>query len=417
MLPLIHFARVHQTQDKGPESPTTMSVLYLTTMENIFLSGVIKSQVFDLVRSLRTRHGVPIHVLSFVPLHNTLRHRSGRRELTENLSDHGITLTVHPILLRSRVYLTPSQLRLLRLQCLRRLRKAAEDLDVRLVHARGYPSAHLAATVGLPFLFDGRGLYRLEALRTGSWPENSAAARFWVSEEKRLVARSESVVGVSPFFKEVFPSEKTTVIPCFATDHEEGESLPVSIQRFLSENRVLIYSGSLTSWYTPGPLFKAFDNLVRTTSWKGLVLTSDLRDAEKHRRELNLMSQQLMVARLAQEQVPQALRLASAAIWAAFDEDDQLYASQLGVKFAEYAAAGIPIVVTRNLRQAAALVERYQAGIVLDSHSGDSLSDALRRHEPNLGSMAQNARKMFEDQFTLEAASRAYAEVYERIRN
>jgi glycosyltransferase involved in cell wall biosynthesis len=392
-----------------------MSVLYLTSVENVILSGVAHSQVFELVRFLHARHAIPIHVLSFVPVHNRLRFRSGLRALRGSLSGEGITLTVHPILLRSRVYLTPAALHFLRAQCLDRLRKSARELGARLVHARGYPSAHLAAEAGLPFVFDGRGLYRLEALSTASWSDGSAPARFWESEEERLVARCERFVGVSPYFASAFPNGKTVVIPCFATPPDTDRQLPEPVRRFLSDGRVLVYSGSLTSWYTPAPLFQEFERLVRATRWRVLVLTSDLEVAEMRRRKAGLTSDQLMIVRLAPGQVPLALSLASAAVWAAFGGDDRLHASQLGVKFAEYAAAGLPIVVTRNLRQPATFVERFEAGVVLDPDAREGLGAALERSERDFDRMGRNARRMFEEHFTLEAAGRAYARLYEEI--
>jgi glycosyltransferase involved in cell wall biosynthesis len=392
-----------------------MSVLYLTSVENVIRSGVAHSQVFELVRFLHARHAVPIHVLSFVPVHNRLRFRAGLRALRDRLSAEGITLTVHPIVLRSRVYLTPPALGFLRAQCLDRLRKTARALGARLVHARGYPSAHLAAEAGLPFVFDGRGLYRLEALSTRSWTDDSASARFWESEEKRLVARCERFVGVSPYFAEAFPNGKTAVIPCFATPPDTERELPEPVRRFLSDGRVLVYSGSLTSWYAPAPLFREFERLVRATRWRVLVLTSDVKAAETRRREVGLAADDLLIVRLAPEQVPVALSLASAAVWAVFGAGDGLLASQLGVKFAEYAAAGLPILVTRNLRQPATFVERFGAGVVLDPDAREGLGGALRRSEQDLDRMGRNARRMYEEHFTLQAAGRAYAGLYEGV--
>lgn len=396
-----------------------MRVLTLTALEDVHTSGPVRTQVLPLLERLAVDGDVRPALASLVPAHRGLRASRHGSAIRDRLARAGVPFRVLTLAARSRVYVGRRTLALVRAQTLPRLRALAKHLVPDLVHARGHVAAHLAAALGVPYVFDCRGHYREEALHVGAWARGSLPDHFWHAEEPRLVRGAARVVAVSDPFRQLLGAgDRLDIIPCFAEPaRPEPRPLAAPLERFLEARPTLTYVGSLTSWYAPESLFRAFARIASATAWNVLVVTGEIPRARALAARAGIPQERLHVETLGGAEVAQALARSRATIWAAFGPPTALHATQLGIKFAEYAAAGRPMLISRSLGAAAALVETHGAGVVLDDAETETLRRALARVETEGEAMGRAARALFAARFSLDDALAAYRRVYAAARS
>jgi glycosyltransferase involved in cell wall biosynthesis len=98
------------------------------------------------------------------------------------------------------------------------------------------------------------------------------------------------------------------------------------------------------------------------------------------------------------------------------DERFRLQArTMLSVKFTEYLAAGLPVIVSRWAGAAAAIVRDHDLGIVYDESSPTQLAAWLARWEGTRSDFSARAWRYAHEQFALDSLAARYRGIYQRL--
>jgi glycosyltransferase involved in cell wall biosynthesis len=289
-------------------------------------------------------------------------------------------------------------------RALRRL--AAHSGPPEVVHVRSYVPALIALRAGLPeakLLFDIRGFWADERVEGGLWKPGGPLYRVAKRYEQRFFAAADAVVTLTeasvPQIREWIGSRDVPVevIPtCVDLDRFTGRP-----ERPRGPHAV--WSGSVGTWYR-------FDLAGRAAAALSLPLT--------------VITRQVDLARAQLDGYPAEIRSVSP------DEvPAQVFAGDIGLclivssfsktasaptRFAEYLAAGMPVLVTPGVGDLERLVEEHGVGAVLRGEDDAALAAAAGRVRELAADPAtrERCRRLAADRFDVAAGSARYAEIY-----
>lgn len=298
-----------------------------------------------------------------------------------------------------------------------------------LVHARGTVAAPMAAGVSsvlrIPWLFDVRGLLAQEYVDAGHWRSDGALQRLTRSAERALIKDADGLVllsrrAVVHLAEERIlpPNRPRAVIPC-AVDLQRFRPDSVARSRVrrelgLGDEPVLVYSGSLGSWYLPGDMLDFFEaSRQHIAGLRFLALTPQPQVAEREIDRRHLRAS-VTVKTLPPDAV--AAHLAAADIGISFIAPAPSKLASSPTKLAEYLACGLPVVTNAGVGDIQDLVAEPSC-IVLDELNPESYARAASRLRDLVQSSSRRsmARELAVRRFALDAALDAYDALYRRI--
>ena len=300
---------------------------------------------------------------------------------------------------------------------------------IALIHARStVPAlmADIAARVRrVPWIFDVRGLVAEEYADGGHWSRDGFLFRLTRDRENSLLRSARGLVFLTERIREEFarqgawPERPTAVIPC-AVDTGAFAAPPGARARVrstlgLGDGPVLVYSGSLGSWYRLREMLDFHDIAAREIEGLSFLIVSP--DEEKARRLVadHPRAATIRVVRARPEQMPEYLSAADAGL--CFLGDHHSKAASSPTKYGEYLAAGLA-VITNPWTGDAARLAGDPAWILVDAFSPEAYSAAardLRRKLADPDGLRQEARALAQRCFSMEEALGRYEGLYRRV--
>lgn len=431
--------------------PSARTAVYIIAVEDVALSPLIRSQVFAVLRAMTEDRPASWRqaVVALYPLANWLRQRSRLADLRAELAQAGIALHVLPIVFLTRhFYMSRPWLALYYGQALLAAAWIALRLRPALTHCRSYPATLVGAAVkqlsGARLIFDGRALYPEEGAgrRDGGKSVMLDQRSFvvWKRIEGRLVAQADAIACVSGPMAEIlagqYPAarDRLIVAPTCTPVPSQADlrtwRAQTRTELALGDRLTFAYAGS---WFDPPAMISLFRQLQAATgeaAWHLLLLVSSrsgeadatqARIAETMRAALPQIPCTVLAARPAE--VVRRLAGADLAVQpigvtpqALADEHFLLQSrTMLSVKFTEYLAAGLPVIVSRWAGAAADIVRRHDLGVVYDEASPEELAAWLARWQAASDDFSVRAWTYARDHFAVEALAARYAALYERL--
>lgn len=419
-----------------------MRIVYLIAIEDIIRSPLIRSQVIALLKVMAARQpGYRFTLVALYPLANWLRFRTELAPLRAELADAGIRLQVLPIVFLTRLFYIPrAWLPLYRIQAFLAALWIWLSLRPTLIHCRSYPAAWIGRWVkrlcAARLVFDARALYpeegitRRESGKTRLLDE--ADFDIWKRIEAQLIAAADQVVAVSRPMAALLSAEYPTVTPRLAVA-PTCTAVPTraELNAWRAEaRRQLGLQDQLTVAYVGGwfdraatiGLFRALRAALPAAPWYFLLLVAVPNPAELAdlvRRELG-PDTACMALNVPQRQVIRQLAaadLAALPIWQVVEHEDdprhdRVVRTILSVKFAEYLAAGLPVLTSQRAGAAADIVTEHDLGIVYDRASATELAAWLARWQANPADFGNRAWRYAAEHFDLNSVAERYLGMY-----
>ncbi len=306
----------------------------------------------------------------------------------------------------------------------------------KIVHARSYLPAAVAdmiATVlpGAKMLFDCRGMLGDEYVDAGHWTENRLEYKLLKRFEKRAFKRTEGLVVLTDALRDWLVERdllgrqtRVAVIPtCVDTDRffpNEKRRAHVRAELGLTNELVVVYSGSLGNWYLASEMARFVGVLKRLHKRVALlILTPSVPDDFRADAIANGMgANEVIVRRVSPREMPTMLSAGDLGI-----SFIQRCFSKLGsspTKVAEYLASGLVAIVNDGVGDQAALGEDRDACVVLSSFDDAELERgakaaialATRPYQDRCRATVAVARARFS---LAEAGVPRYAELYRTL--
>jgi len=305
---------------------------------------------------------------------------------------------------------------------------------IEMVHARGHIPATIALALkrrfGVKMIFDLRGLMAEEYVDAEHWREGGVPYRLTKATERRILAATDGIVTLTeriwPIIKE-WPglrgrSVHHEVIPCCvdlslfkfsAADRERRRK-----ELGLADQFTIVYSGSLDGWYLTEKMADFFATLLKANQAAHILwLTNGSPDRVRElMRSRRVESKNFSVLSVASAEVPSYLAAADAGL--AFIKRCISKLASSPTKNGEYLACGLPLVINAGVGDSDALIDDWNAGVLVEEFTDAEFGAAGRAIEAIVArpKVRENARAVAEQLFDLSAiGGERYASLYERV--
>jgi len=278
-----------------------------------------------------------------------------------------------------------------------------------LLHARSHVPAlaalFLSRALGVPYVFDHRGLMAEEFADAGIWPRGGALFRATSWWERRFISTAAQIVVLTDrLATELHQPDRIAVIPC-AVDLGRFFPAPTTTQKEFD----LVHAGSLSGLYSASEVMRFCRRYrVERPDARMLLLVPPAQPLPAPEPGVD--------ARHAEpESVPKLLRACCAGL--SFRRPGRAQVAASPVKVAEYWATGLPVVTLAGVGDLDALVEAHRAGVTLTTASEGELDRGVRELAALVAeseATAQRCRSLAETHFSLPTAVDRYDRVYRR---
>ncbi len=271
-----------------------------------------------------------------------------------------------------------------------RAARIARRTGVDLFHARSHVGAAIGALAkkmsNARLLFDVRGFLPEEYVDSGNWPRDGFLYRLTKRVERWLFASADGFVVLTERAREtLFPNgaggRPVEVIPCCVSakrlaPRDDRDAVRAELN---ATNRVIfVYVGALGGYY----LMRETAELLAVARQRdprafALILTHGATApmiAELERAGFNASDYRVMRAHHAD--VPRYLSAADVALSIIRPSYARIASSP--TKFAEYLAAGLPVLCTAGIGDLDAHIEEGKVGVLLRSLDREAYAEALR---------------------------------------
>jgi len=274
-------------------------------------------------------------------------------------------------------------------------------------------------------VFDVRGLVAQEYVDAGHWRRGSIRERVTARLEHQLLRQADGLITlthrIAEHLPEAFdtPSRPAVVIPC-SVDLESFRPSPewrreVRGELGLTDEPVLVYSGSLGSWYRLEEMLDFFEAARSQIADLRFLLLTQQAAAATHAAAARGLTSRLLVRSLEPDAVPRYLAAADAGICFLGRHPSKLASSP--TKFAEYLASGLPVITNSWIGDAGTLAGEW-CWILVEEFSASAYHPAALRLASLLAAPAaaqSAARALAVREFALEAAIDRYDALYRQV--
>ncbi len=348
-------------------------IFYLTF--NDLPSGIFSSQVIDVVKFLQNNFDQKIKLVSFISLRGFLKNR---RTIKNELSD-AIVLPMFPRLSNWRL-----NQHTLRILCFL--------FQPKKIIARSVLATHLAFLTKnkeTKVVYDGRGAIAAEWKEYGVVKDDILLNEI-VELERQAILKSDFRIAVSSQLLKYWQTEykyegqNHVVIPCTLNPVFEQQNITDEIilnarknLGYEKDDIVFVYSGSLAGWQSFDLLYQFIQPILKKSSKnKLLFLSGKDKNIDRIKTEF---SSQVNNFSVSVNEVPKVLVAADYGLMIRQQSITNRVASP--VKFAEYLACGLEVVLSEQLGDYSRFVEENNCGLIY-SKIGEltvkSLEDRIR---------------------------------------
>jgi len=293
---------------------------------------------------------------------------------------------------------------------------------VDLFHARSHVAAAMAALAkrmtGVPLIFDFRGYLAEEYVSRGNWRAGGLLYRVTKAAERRLLRVADGLVFLTERMR-VHRDVPFEIIPCCVDAGRFSAAARADLG--LSDRVVYIYTGALGGYYlvdeTAALLAAARRADPRTFA---LIITQSApNDITAALQRHGFTADDYRVITVAPPDVPRYLHAADVAV--SLIRTSFARRASSPTKFAEYLAAGLPVISTAEIGDMDAQILDNRVGVLLDRFDDDAYDAAVRtmtelRRDPDL---RERCRALARSEYDLHAVGgvryrRLYAAVLRR---
>jgi glycosyltransferase involved in cell wall biosynthesis len=257
------------------------------------------------------------------------------------------------------------------------LQHITDASGLNIVHAEALYCARVGLLLkerrpGLRLVFDCHGTTPEEERVSGAHRARIAMMRDW---ERRVVAAANLNVFVSEAMKDFYHGQyglsgaATAIVPCCVADEQFADKNSASFLPGLPLNRPIIaYLGTMAAWQCGEEMIRLFAQLYQRDCQLFFLLLVPHSD---HARTHDLMAKaglpqaSVLLTELPHDHVVSALQHAHAGVL--LRRADPVNRVSSPTKFAEYLAAGVPVIMTDGIGDFSHMAARQGVGLVIDA--------------------------------------------------
>jgi glycosyltransferase involved in cell wall biosynthesis len=290
---------------------------------------------------------------------------------------------------------------------------------VDLFHARSHVAAAMGALAkrmtGVPMIFDFRGYLAEEYVDRGTWRAGGLLYRLTKAAERSLLRAADGVVFLTERMR-ADPGVPVEVIPCCVDAQRFAAATRANLG--LSNRVVYVYTGALGGYYLvdeTAALLAAARRadprtfaLIVTQSAPGEIVAALQREG--------FTPGDYRVLSVAPEDVPRYLQASDVAV--SLIRTSFARQASSPTKFAEYLAAGLPVISTADIGDLDAQIAEHRVGVLIDRFDDAAFDHAIRAMDElrRDSELAERCRALARSQYDLhDVGGVRYRRLYEAV--
>jgi len=297
--------------------------------------------------------------------------------------------------------------------------------EIEIVHARGLIAALISflpvKILRRKFIFDTRGLLADKYASANLVVRDGVIYRIMKIMEKFLLKRCDFFTLETNKHSEIINTElpclsyRKKVVPCCVDlsffKYKEETSSPI-------KEISIVYLGKSGTWHKVEEMFDFFKVAIEEAKAVSFsFLTQEDPDYILHLgRQKNIDLSKFRVVNPRRSDLP--FLLSGAKVGIMFIEPQDGYNSS-HIKFGEYLACGLPVIVNSGIGDTDTIIEEEKVGVIVDAFSEFEYKKAIYKLQGLLSegeSLRQRCRAVAEKYFSLDGGIRKYLEIYERLK-
>lgn len=322
-----------------------------------------------------------------------------------------------------------------------KLRRKANTLhknnDFKIIHCRSYISAFIGLSFkkkyGVKFLFDMRGFYADERVDGGLWPQSNPFYRivygYFKTKEKEFFSNADYIVSLTSKGKNIIKNDfgfrvvPIEVIPCCAdinhfnynNVYEAQKNAYIQELGLSTKDFVLLYLGSIGTWYMPEEMLHFFSVLKRKYSnAKFLIITRDEPSLiYSIAGRFDLKSEDILIRSANYPDIPSLISLADLAIF--FIKPVFSKKASSPTKLAELLGMGIPVICNANVGDLDIFFKEYELGILIKEFTEEEYLNTVERIEELKNIPKEQLRQIACNLFSLDEGIKKYFNIYKNL--
>lgn len=295
---------------------------------------------------------------------------------------------------------------------------------IKIIHARGFIAALIAFLPSRIFdvklFFDTRGLLADKYVSGGLLVQDSFAYRLIRWGENLLMRESHYFTVETHKHAEVIGnlnnclSIKMGVIPCCV----DTKKFDYRLYAKESKGRCnLIYMGKIGTWYLIKEMFDFFNVLLKEipNSYFTILTESETSRVYSLAEKAKVDRSKIKVGGIEMAGVPAVLADSKAGI---FFINPYKHYTFLPIKFGEYLACGLPVIINAGIRDCDDIILKERVGVIIDAFSIKEYKKAIEELKFLLtdGDMLrERCRIVSEKYFSLESGVEKYWDIYKKL--
>lgn len=345
-----------------------MNILYLLYREDLY-SPIVRTQVIDVLTTIYKKHpSIKIHIIWLKRIDYWLRNKEQINLSKRIITSTGLFYSELPIIV-GRFPINQSMSAFVYNQVYNRIHNCIVDENIDIVHTRGYNSGLVAAKIKnenniFSHIWDPRSPYLSELVSTYNLEPQSKTYRFWENAEDYIIRNSDATISTSiPFLRYLKKRSSPTI---YIPNNVQMETPDTVITRANTYRRNSIcYVGSLSHGWNNIDVYIAFMNSVMsidsTIHFEMYIISEHVLSVKKTFHKEGIPTTVFSIYTLPPDEIGHAISGCMAGMQIMPSKDPRL-----GIKTAEYLAAGVPIICNSNAVGASELVNETQCGWNID---------------------------------------------------
>jgi len=379
----------------------------------------------ELSDPLMLSQGLP-YIEGLINKQNTfilLTYEKNTNKITPPLKSLGITWYIHRYHSKPRLFATIYDILVGILSTLRILRIH----PVKLIHARGFIPAIIGCLPArlnrTPLFFDTRGFLADKYVGGGLLKRRSVAYKIMKVAEYFFLKWVPALSVETRCHKEILASkyprykEKIAVIPC-CVDTERFNFIKKGdrdiLKRYgISEGVVFSYLGKLSTWYLIKEMLDFYE--IARTFFKKSFFIFLTQDAPEFLHIPNFFKNEIVTIRPNYEDIPRLLASSDVGIF--FINPYRRYNS-CPVKYGEYLASGLPVVINSGIGDCDKIVRARRLGVVVEEFTPTNYTKAaseLRQLLQEGLTLRKRCRQAATELLSLRDGIEKYSKIYKQL--
>lgn len=301
---------------------------------------------------------------------------------------------------------------------------------IKIIHGRTFIGSIIALLLKkilkVYVILDIRGFWPEEKVEAGLWNKDSLLYRIAKRIEQSLILNADEIATLTLNGKKEIEGREylrnkkinVNVIPtCVDLDRfkfRETNDIKIAMDKNIEGKFILIYIGSLSTWYMQDEMFKFFEvlqSMINNAHF--LILT---KDDKFLRNTLQKEKMNVSIVSVEHNLVPQYLSIAK--IGLAFYKPGYSRKACCPTKIGEYLAVGLPVIINTGIGDCDEIIFKEKVGVVINEFSVQEYGRAVHELLELLSEedrLRERCKAVAKKYFSLEIGINRYLDIYRRL--